>query len=283
MKDSADATNYIAQHAVFHEHLLDVGAPWGETDAIFHMLMGLPQMLIWQQFKSLLKQCMNDESMVATPATGLTFTFNSGVSQIMSEAAWHIVTQHAHSSCPGSEYANTATTSTVNSTNSITRLQMHKHNPQDIFCTTPGCHKGDYDYAHYYGKGGRMEGQVPWMKNKKKKSTVAAAVVITPTPSLPLTFPPVPAIAAAVANLSSLMENLSFTSIAELSNEMSCSINLPFTTILDSGTTVTLIKDRHFFHTYSTMDTVSVHTANHSILQTTGRGNCVAWLTIDGQ
>jgi len=145
------------------------------------MLMGLPQMPIWQQFKSLLEQHMHDESVhstmttttpavptaIITPAI-LKFTFESCVSHITSEAAHHMITQHAHSSCPGSEYANATTTSNTSRTNTITSLRMHRHNPQGIFCTTPGCNKGDHDHAHCYGKGGGMEGQVPWMKNKKK-------------------------------------------------------------------------------------------------------------------
>lgn len=159
MKDSVDTTNYIAQHAVFCEHLLDVGAPWGETDAIYHMLMGLPHMPIWQQSISLLKQCMHNESMASAYATATnpivhTFTFESCVSCITSKAARHIVIQHTHSSCPSSEYANAATTSTVSGTNTITGLHMHKHNPQGIFCTMPGCNKGNHDHTHCYGKGG---------------------------------------------------------------------------------------------------------------------------------
>jgi hypothetical protein len=66
MKDSADATSYVAKYAVFCECLIDAGAPWGETDTIYHMLMGLPQTPIWQQFKSLLEQHMHDESVHST-------------------------------------------------------------------------------------------------------------------------------------------------------------------------------------------------------------------------
>ncbi|KAG2150769.1 hypothetical protein DEU56DRAFT_697020, partial [Suillus clintonianus] len=131
-------------------------------------------------------------------------------------------------------------------------------------CTMPGCNKGDHDHEHCYGKGGGMEGQAPWMRNKKKET--AAVTVAAPSST--------PVIAAVVTaeSLSSLYTDVSFASIAQLPDEVSCAISLPFATILDSGTTVTLVKDRRFFHTYSTAETVPVHTANHGILETTGRG-----------
>ncbi|KAG2044293.1 hypothetical protein BDR03DRAFT_847514, partial [Suillus americanus] len=49
MKDSADATNYIGQHAVFHERLQDSGAAMRDGDVIYSLLIGLPQTPIWQQ------------------------------------------------------------------------------------------------------------------------------------------------------------------------------------------------------------------------------------------
>jgi hypothetical protein len=213
MKDSADATSYVTQHAVFHERLIDAGAPWNKTDSIYHMLMGLPNTPIWQQFKSLLEQCMHDESMSTNATSSPTFTFESCVARITSEAARHVVTQHFHSSRPGSEYANAATTSTASGVNPITNLRMHKHNPQGIFCTTPGCNKGDHDQAHCYRKGGGMEGQVPWMRPKKtdgsgkSDTAVTVAAAATPAPANP-SAPPVPVIAAAAASLHSLTQDL---------------------------------------------------------------------------
>jgi hypothetical protein len=101
-----------------------------------------------------------------------------------------------------------------------------------------------------------MEGQAPWMKNKKKQKDVAAAVTTT-TSTAPAPTP-APAIATVVmqADLTSLNNDVSFTSITEVINDVSCSVSLPFSTILDSGTTVTLVKDRRSFHTYSMEDTV---------------------------
>ncbi|KAG1749322.1 hypothetical protein EDB19DRAFT_1904833 [Suillus lakei] len=231
MKDSTDATSYVAQHAVFHEHLIDVGVPQGKTNALYHMLMGLPQTPIWQQFKSLLEQHMHDKSMSITVTSVPTFTFESCVLCIMSEAAHHIVTQHVHSSHPGSKYVNVATASTASGTM----------------------------------WGGGMEGQVPWMHNKKKDSTEkkGTAIAVAATPIVPATAPVASVIAAVATDLQSLMQDLSFTLITELLDEIACTTTLLFTTILNSGTTVTLVKDCCFFHTYSTEDPVNVLIANH--------------------
>ncbi|KAG2053292.1 hypothetical protein BDR06DRAFT_1008693 [Suillus hirtellus] len=88
-------------------------------------------------------------------------------------------------------------------------------------------------------EGRGMEGQVSWMMNKKKGTTIVAAIIPSALP--PVSVTSAPAIAAAVADLSSLMENPSFASI--MKDESTCAINLPFTMILDSSTMVTLIKD----------------------------------------
>ncbi|KAG2049115.1 hypothetical protein BDR06DRAFT_894342, partial [Suillus hirtellus] len=47
MKDSADAMDYISQHAILHEHLSDTGAPLRDSDTIYSLLIGLPQTAIW--------------------------------------------------------------------------------------------------------------------------------------------------------------------------------------------------------------------------------------------
>ncbi|KAG2755699.1 hypothetical protein P692DRAFT_201693080, partial [Suillus brevipes Sb2] len=47
MKDSADATNYVGQHAELHERLHDSGAPLRDSDAIYSLLIGLPQTPTW--------------------------------------------------------------------------------------------------------------------------------------------------------------------------------------------------------------------------------------------
>ncbi|KAG2145427.1 uncharacterized protein EDB93DRAFT_1251295 [Suillus bovinus] len=213
MKDSADTTDYVGQHTVLWERLHDSGTALRDSDTIYSLLIRLPHMPIWQQFKSMLEQRMHNEVMTATPGTPSLFT--------------------AIHSRPGSEYANAASSNSTNSTiNLITGLCKHRHNPDGVFCTMPGCNKGNDDHAHCYGKGGGMEGQAPWMRNKKTSAVAAAA-----TTSAPVAAPmpaPTPAIAATVTGLSSLMSDMSFASISEVPDNVSCLTALPFTTILDS-------------------------------------------------
>jgi hypothetical protein len=143
----------------------------------------------------------------------------------------------------------------------------------------PGCNKDNHDHAHCYGKGGGMEGQAPWMKNKLKTNVSAAAITAPAAVTPPSTATPAIAVMS-ITGLKSLMENMLFVSISELPEDVSCITGLPFTTILDSGTTLMLIKDRYFFHTYSTENAVPVTTVNHGILEMTGCRNCVVWWTI---
>ena len=275
MKDSADASRYVGQHAMLRDRLIDTGAPYGDADAIFNLLMGLPSASLWQQFKSQLEQRMHDDLSSPSTASSPTFTFESCMSRIAAEASRHVHVQQIQSCRPGSEYANAVVPSTVGSgsTNPITGLRKWRHNPQGVFCTTPGCNKGDHDHEHCYSKGGGMEGQAPWMRNKKKDVPAVATIALTPVP--PTVSP---------SDVASLLDDMSFASITELpdtsSAEVACVLPHSFSTILDSGVTVTLVKDRRFFHTYSTTDVVRVCTANHGVLQTSGRGSCIGWLTI---
>ncbi|KIK36035.1 hypothetical protein CY34DRAFT_59443, partial [Suillus luteus UH-Slu-Lm8-n1] len=65
------------------------------------------------------------------------------------------------------------------------------------------------------------------------------------------------------------------------SNEdLACIASQTLSTILDSRTTSTLITRREFFWTFSAGTNVTVKTANHGILPTSGRGDCVADLII---
>ncbi|KAG1798859.1 uncharacterized protein HD556DRAFT_1305720 [Suillus plorans] len=117
-----------------------------------------------------------------------------------------------------------------------------------------------------------------------------AANVSAPTSSSSSNQPPTP-IAALVTHSAEPPSNhqcdLSCASIEELPNDPSVTGDISaqahaLSTILDSGTTSTLICDRAIFWTYSTQDPVIVKTANHGSLPTSGCGNCVAWLKIGG-
>jgi hypothetical protein len=65
--------------------------------------------------------------------------------------------------------------------------------------------------------------------------------------------------------------------------DIACIVRQSMSTILDSGTTSTLITDLEYFWTFSTDSRVTVKTANHGRLPTSGHGDCVADLCIGGK
>ncbi|KAG2129254.1 uncharacterized protein EDB93DRAFT_1256316 [Suillus bovinus] len=62
---------------------------------------------------------------------------------------------------------------------------------------------------------------------------------------------------------------------------MACIAGQTLSTILNSSATSTLIMNCEFFWSFNENASVLVKTANHGTLQMSGRGNCVAELTID--
>jgi hypothetical protein len=96
MKDSADASNFIGQHAALQERLTDLGAPYSDADTLFNLLMGLQPTPIWQQYKSQLEQRMHDDQLTVASVsmpTLPTFTFESCMSCITAAAACHVNVQ----------------------------------------------------------------------------------------------------------------------------------------------------------------------------------------------
>ncbi|KIJ21163.1 hypothetical protein PAXINDRAFT_6933 [Paxillus involutus ATCC 200175] len=190
-----------------------------------------------------------------------------------------------------------ATTSTSADTNHITRLRKHPKNPQGIFYTTPICSAsrcGDHDHTHCFSPGGGMEGQAPWQqKKKKKKKDGTPSGTPTPTASPAVSCSSLPVIsAAAVASTfptsgNAFLGDLSCVSIEPLDSgilslELAAHVHSALSTILDSGTTTTLIWDRAHFWSFSQDSSPTVHTANHGFLATSSQGDCMAILTVSG-
>jgi hypothetical protein len=251
-----------------------MGAIYTDAEAVFQLLRGLPKTGTWPQFKALITLTLPMQPSVTSPSSvsavaGSTASsvglglqslssasgFDACVACISAEAACLIDEHILAGGAPGSEYANAATVQTSSSTgvNSITGLRKHRHNPDGVFCTTVGCNKGDHDHAHCYQKGGGMEGQAPWMKGKKKEKETAAAAIIPPPPAAAKPTAPSTTITAFAGTLNAataFLADLSCTSIVEepdLSDvdtaALSGVIAAGFNTILDSGTTTTLIQD----------------------------------------
>ncbi|KIK91249.1 hypothetical protein PAXRUDRAFT_149909, partial [Paxillus rubicundulus Ve08.2h10] len=167
---------------------------------------------------------------------------------------------------PGSGYVHIASAGSFVSANinPITSLQKHPKNPQGIFCTMSVCsvnHHGDHDQPHCFSP----EDQVPWQKKKKKEGTSSR----TPTPTRSGASTPVvsssslPAVSAAAitsmflaASGDTLCGDLSYASInpmgpSTMSPELAAHIHSSLSTILDSGTTTTLVHDHAHFQSFS--------------------------------
>lgn len=295
MKDSQDGSRYVGQHISYRDRLIGMGATYSNEEAVFHLLTGLPSAAVWQQFKSQLEQRMHDvfsatvvSSAVAAGAPVAAtlrmdaFTFENCAARITAEAVRQL-NERASVSGPGSEYANAVASAPLPSANvnPITGLRKNKNNPGGIWCLTTGCGKGDHDQAHCFAKGGGMEGQAPWQRNKQGKGTSVSPFPSTSAPAIPP--PPVSAFAGSETAAAAFFGDLSCASVTELPDTVTGVLSAALSTILDSGTTTTLIQDRSYFWTYSTEDVVTVRTANHGSLPTSGRGDCVALLTLNGQ
>jgi hypothetical protein len=132
-----------------------------------------------------------------------------------------------------------------------------------------------------------MENKAPWGCNnsgkKAPKKEIAAAAdgnspatPAAPSPNTTSTNAPTRELSCAVIEE---CEDDAFPS----AEDIACIAEQSLSTILDSGTTSTLITAREYFWTYSNDSRVTVKTANHGKLPTMGRGDCVADMTVNGQ
>ncbi|KIK32890.1 hypothetical protein CY34DRAFT_100590, partial [Suillus luteus UH-Slu-Lm8-n1] len=198
---------------------------------------------------------------------------------------------------PGSEYANAASHSHSASqqaplVNPTTGVRIHKQNPKGVVCDNPVCtglpRSMTHDREHCMQQGGGMEGKAPW-RNKptstpSKKKEVAAAATETNAATN--------ASSSSTETSESPRRHLACAVIEEVdssldafpsSEDIACMTSSMLSTILDTGTTSTLITDREMFWSFAASSSVTVKTANHGSLPTSGRGECVADLTLNDQ
>lgn len=182
---------------------------------------------------------------------------------------------------PGSEYANATVPQGHNSNecrvNATTGVRIHKSNPKGVPCENTVCsglpRSLMHDLDHCMQPGGGMEGKAPWRgecgseRGGKRKDIAAAATESKATPAPPPSSTETTALAT--SNMPHSW-NWSCAVLKELANElmpkdedMACIASQLMSTILDSGTTSTLITDRSYFWTYNTNAKVTVETANH--------------------
>ncbi|KIN94250.1 hypothetical protein M404DRAFT_168822, partial [Pisolithus tinctorius Marx 270] len=306
MKDASDAARYLSEHSAARRDLICMGASYSDKEGIFHLIEGLPETGTWLSFRLFLQSSCT----IATAApTGTSVSSASKTSASTAHSSISTALSMSSVTFESVSYAN-ATTSPVGppNVNPATGLQKTRNNPSGTYCDTPigeglVCGASNHDKAHCFKPGGGMAGQQPsWRKGKGDKekdklTSAAAATVSTPTTSTP----PAPASApVAVAVLDSSVVSpwtthsgdLTCAVITELDEDggaptplltlKACLGTLSASSLLDSGTSRTLVCNCAFFRTYVPDTSVNVQTANHGHLPTTGHGECLAFLSIGG-
>ncbi|KAF8836927.1 hypothetical protein BDN67DRAFT_910177, partial [Paxillus ammoniavirescens] len=296
IKDASDVSCYVGKHLSLRCHLLKMGANFSKEELAFQLLTGLPQTSEWRMFKSQVEQHLHD----AYSRTIITSVFNNG--GFISATFQH--NPMTSESCLTCIYEYTHMVSTSSSApadvNPITGLHKYAKNPQGIFCTTPVCsanRRGDHDQLHCFSLGGGMESQAPWQKKKKKDGALSLGTLTPPmsgTSTPVVSSSPLPAVSAAAMtsafasaaeDAKALLGDLSCASIEPLgpgmpSPELAAHIHSLLLTILDSGTTTTLVHDYSHFWSFSQDSSSTVCMANHGFLTTSSHGDCMAVLTV---
>ncbi|KAG2755131.1 hypothetical protein P692DRAFT_20704797, partial [Suillus brevipes Sb2] len=259
-------------------------------------LHGLPETPQWVVFRSLTMMHYRTPS-TSTSSAPPTLTFEEVVSSFTEEANRQRGQQKLQPGGPGSEYANALSIpSTERKVNPTTGVRIHKHNPKGLACENPLCsglpRSLTHDKDHCMQQGGGMEGKSPWVqrdRSTKRKEKDVSAVATESKPAVPTPSPKSSSSTTETSAFASshhrdwscaVIEDFDAESMPS-EDDMACIASNALSSILDSGTTSTLITDRSYFWTYHTGSKVVVKTANHGKLATSGRGDCVAELTIN--
>ncbi|KIM61327.1 hypothetical protein SCLCIDRAFT_122298, partial [Scleroderma citrinum Foug A] len=236
-------------------------------------------------------------------------TFESISVRIAAEA--HRLVLEASISPPvGSEFTNVARTSSRQTTNvnPATGLRHTKNNPSGIYCDTPldngsVCGAGSHDCMHCFKPGGGMAGQQPahWKPFWCSKTGASDSLGAPASGLSSSTLQQSPLVAAAVVTAvptssvssqgawSTQEYDLSCASVAELDDTngccpsddiLACLSVWSYSSLLDSGTSHTLVHDRTHFHSYVADNSACVKTANHGRLPMLGSGDCMALLPV---
>ncbi|KAG0698457.1 hypothetical protein DFH29DRAFT_878003 [Suillus ampliporus] len=249
LDDTEDTTQYLGVFENGRRHFTEMRITFTDKEAIFMLLNGLPNTPQWVVFCSLTIGLYSSTNIVVSSSTTTTSSATSisfeQVTTSFTEEANH-QQSHLKMAHPGSEYTNTANAASWG---------------PDRKASNPTI-----------SSGGGMEGKVPWaQKGKPKKDVTASATEMKGNENTPATATTQMA-ASAISSESTHHQNLSFAVIEEVDQDYSHLALRSTSTILDSGTT----------WTYSQNSSIKVKTANHGYLSTSGRGDCVADLVING-
>ena len=257
MRDASDAVRYLGEFNRARERFAAMGISYPDSEAIFQLLSGLPSTGNWGSFAQIII------SAVATAHnSGHPLSFDDVRSRLEAEAE-RVLPFSSSSLYRISEHANPAH-----------EVRKHKNNPSGVPCTNPICIKAGRTYSHDHGhcwqEGGGMAGQKPdWLlqRGKSRSSSYqqsSNAAVSLAIPSSP-TFPIDADMSCATADV-----------------ELSLLSHIGLGALLDSGTTSHLICNKSHFWSFNETLATPVRTANHGILTTQGRGDCVAIVRWNG-
>lgn len=301
LKDAEDASRYIGVFENGCRRFAEMGVTVTKDEAIFLLLHGLPKTTDWLVYKRLTIGQFNSMSSTlsttTSPAQTTSLTFTHVASSLSEEA--NQLQGEKKLACPGLEYTNTTTSSSSSSSeakvNPKTGVCIHRGNPKGVACENSVCaglpRSLTHDLEHSLQQGGGMESKAPWGRNNsgkkgQKKEITATADSNSPAP------PTTPSTTSTTMSSSTptCECKLSCAVIEECEDDtfpsaedIACIAEQSLSTILDSGTTSTLIMAHEYFWTYSNDSRVMVKTANHGKLPTMGRSDCVADLMINGQ
>ncbi|KAG2030117.1 hypothetical protein BDR03DRAFT_826730, partial [Suillus americanus] len=159
-------------------------------------------------------------------------------------------------------------------------------------CKNPACNGLPqslmHDREHCMQPGGGMEGKAPWGQQRSEQGSKKKDLAATMTEAKSTTVANTPTSFSTSETTALVLVpthtcDWSCTLIQELdpscmpsNKDMACIASQTLSTILDSGTTSTLITRREFFWTFNASANITVKTTNHGTLPTSGRGDCVA-------
>lgn len=293
LKDAEDASRYIEVFKNGRRRFAEMGVTVTEDEAIFLLLHGLPKTTDWLVYKRLTIGQFNSMSLTPSttisPAQTTSLTFTHVASSLSEEA--NRLRGEKKPARPGSEYAN-VTTSSEAKVNPKTGVRIHRGNPKGVACENSVCaglpRSLTHDLEHCLQQGGGMESKAPWGRNNsgkkgQKKEIAAAADSNSPAPTTPTPVTTSTSAPTRERELSCAVIEECEDDAFPSAEDIACIAEQSLSTILDSGTTSTLITACEYFWTYSNDSRVMVKTANHGKLPTMGRSDCVADLTINGQ
>ena len=273
-QDCQDLDHYLGEFKDAHLRFIAMDIAYTEFEMVHHVIHSIPDSGTWGHFMMQMMQDHVKQERLAvkkcepdTLLTQITMWLTIECQCLESENWLRVCPRQGPGSeyaCPnGSEYVHpkqSPGSEYVNFSHDGP-IQKHMHNPNGVQCMN--CRLQSHDCDHCYQEGGGMAGQglcakaAAAVKEKKKSLKTELATFLD-------TF----------GN-----NELSCASMEEVPDEMAELVVNSWSTLLDSGATLHLIKGCDYFWMYNEEEAWSVKTAN---LQTHTSRTCIAHFTYNG-